>query len=235
VPQAWSIGVELTFYAIAPFVCRRWQHVAGLLAFGLLVRFVVAHIGLLFGDPWTYRFAPSEMVLFAAGGLAYFAGRKFFPNHPGITHLACGAALSVLVFIIFRPEIVEQFIWTRFGGYDPLFMFYNWPVLVVMVIAVGPLFYGLGRNKFDRMLGELSYPMYICHILISGLLHQYSPETGSTFYVFCVIALSAVLMFPNLLIDKRRKRFGASVPTEQDTRLRPQERGGVMPATSHLR
>src|SRR6266853_4369054 len=88
VPQCWSLGVELTFYLIAPFACRHWQSVAMLFGFGLASRAILAWF-VPSGDPWTYRFAPTEMMMFAVGGLAYFAGRNLCPRFPRPTKIAC--------------------------------------------------------------------------------------------------------------------------------------------------
>ena len=70
IPPAWSLPVEMAFYALAPFLVRsRWRLLAALLL-GLALRVVVYKA---FGshDPWRYRFFPTELGVFCAGGLAY--------------------------------------------------------------------------------------------------------------------------------------------------------------------
>ena len=53
---SWTLGIELSFYAIAPFVLpRRWL-VFSLLAASLLLRLVFIHLGFGTRDPWSYRF-----------------------------------------------------------------------------------------------------------------------------------------------------------------------------------
>ena len=59
VPQAWTIGVELLFYLIAPFVVRKKARVViGLIVISLLLRAALYRSGLNH-DPWTYRFFPT--------------------------------------------------------------------------------------------------------------------------------------------------------------------------------
>jgi peptidoglycan/LPS O-acetylase OafA/YrhL len=72
IPQAWTIGVELMFYLIAPLLVQtKTKYIAVLIGCSLLLRLI-----LMFGldlkhDPWTYRFFLTELVFFLAGILAY--------------------------------------------------------------------------------------------------------------------------------------------------------------------
>ena len=83
VPQCWTLGVELTFYLIAPFVCRSPWRVAGLFLFGLGARLAIGALVVPKYDLWQYRFSPAEMTLFALGGLAYFGGKWVYSRLPG--------------------------------------------------------------------------------------------------------------------------------------------------------
>lgn len=214
-PQCWTLGVEMTFYAVAPFVCRRWWLVAGLFAAGVAVRLFVAtfHPPL---DPWIYRFAPSEMTMFAAGGLAYFAGRSICLRYPLLTKIACAVAIAAIATIVFGRAFVQPAIDLYFGWYYKPLMIMNLPVILLMVVSAAPLFYGTRRNSVDKMLGELSYPMYVSHILVVNLAARYVPawlQAGNLFYVASVVVVSLILLFAiTIPTDRLRKRFGARVP-----------------------
>lgn len=211
-PQCWSLGVELTFYAIAPFVCRRWQHVAALFAFGLGLRALLAFF-VPITDPWTYRFAPTEMMMFAAGGLAYFAGRNLCPRYPGATKIACIVSLIAIGAFVVAEETILQIVgpWYALATF---LMINKAPALVVMAFAAAPLFYATRNNRFDQLLGELSYPMYICHFLIMVLMTRYklmSPDNA--LYVAIVIGVSLALFYcVTVPTDRFRRRFGARMP-----------------------
>ena len=56
VQQAWSLGVELTFYLLAPFIVRRKSWVIGLLVAALALRVVLLKMVVGWSDPWSYRF-----------------------------------------------------------------------------------------------------------------------------------------------------------------------------------
>ena len=71
VPQAWTLGVEITFYLVAPFVLRSPRRLLALLAASLALRAVLIATGIGLSDPWTYRFFPAELALFLAGALSH--------------------------------------------------------------------------------------------------------------------------------------------------------------------
>ena len=152
------------------------------------------------------------MMLFAAGGLAYFAGRGFFPRFPRITSAACLVSLFAVGLYIFANSWASQII----GNWDevltPLLLINNGPVLLVMTAAAAPLFYGTRNNRLDQIAGELSYPMYISHFTIVALLGVPSPDNG--LYVGIVIAVSFGLFYGVIIpTDWLRVRFGARMPT----------------------
>ena len=71
VPQAWTLGVELSFYLIAPFVLHSPRRLLLLLLASLALRVALVASGIGRSDPWTYRFFPTELALFLAGSLSH--------------------------------------------------------------------------------------------------------------------------------------------------------------------
>ncbi len=70
VPPTWSLGVELTFYLIAPFILHlrsRWIIVLALL--GLTAKLTFIQLFDL-GSAWTFRFVGFEICYFLFGALA---------------------------------------------------------------------------------------------------------------------------------------------------------------------
>jgi peptidoglycan/LPS O-acetylase OafA/YrhL len=207
VPQAWSLGVELTFYAIAPFVCRSPKRLALLLAAGLLVRLSLGIWSPVF-DPWSYRFSPAEMTFFACGGLGYFAAiqlDKFVPLRA--QRLAGAICLVGLLTVILVPPAItfSQRLFTMNG------------TVLLLIMASCPLLFALSRgSRYDSLIGELSYPMYLSHLLVYAAMAAYAPyaltENGLT-YVAATIAFSAALLWLVVMpVDRYRRRFGARMP-----------------------
>lgn len=72
--QAWTIGLEIMFYLLAPFIVRRRTVTLIVLLFcSLLARVFIYYVLHLKNDPWTYRFFPTELLYFLLGSLCYRA------------------------------------------------------------------------------------------------------------------------------------------------------------------
>ena len=158
IPQAWAMSLELCFYLLAPFLVRRHLGVIALivgLCFALkIVLFQVYH---LHNDPWTYRFFPTELGLFLIGSCAYRAYEMFKSRLPK-NKFAVGAWLALLAStLLYRalPAMETHGYSLRKTGY-----------MVLAIVALPFAFQCSKHWKLDRMLGELSYPLYICHMAV---------------------------------------------------------------------
>lgn len=207
VPQMWTIGIELTFYLLAPFVCRSPYRLVGLFAFGVAVRLAIGYWSPPRIDPWHYRFAPAEMMLFAGGGLAWFAGR-WIRGRATARAMQTAGVICLLVLsaiIIVAPAAIQGFSKTLFLAN---------PLMLALIAVSCPFLIMVSRLwKFDSAIGELSYPMYLSHFFINEALSKYTPwiQTPDNFAYVCVtigfsIALFLLVARP---VDRYRRRFGA--------------------------
>ncbi len=162
VPQAWSISIELVFYALAPFIVKqkiKWQFL--ILSISFFLKWFFSSKCYLAIDPWTYRFFPFELGYFVLGSLAYqrylIIKEKNLPPYIGII-LLCMCLLSIL-FITEIP--LSNLIFRQF-------IFYS-----IVWFSVPYLFKFFKDNVFDRYIGELSYSIYISHLLIVVLLRPF--------------------------------------------------------------
>src|SRR5689334_3227085 len=59
---AWTVGLELMYYLIAPFLVRRsFYIILILIVLSMALRVILIRKG-LFNDPWSYRFFPTELL-----------------------------------------------------------------------------------------------------------------------------------------------------------------------------
>mgnify|MGYP000083950433 CR=1 FL=1 len=224
VPQAWTLGVEMSFYLVAPFVLRSPRRLLFLLAASLILRAILIATGVGRSDPWTYRFFPTELALFLIGSLSH---QVLLPRMKAWTQRV--KRLPELGTAILFAYIVVHFS----IGINPTV---RDGIAVLLFAALLPLaFLFQSRHKLDKAIGELSYPLYICHMLVimafSWLMHglqEHQPMLFAAMAITGCIGVSAVL---NYLIadplERLRSRLrtdggrGAAQPAV-DSRPRPQ-------------
>lgn len=69
--QAWTVGLEIMFYLIAPLLVRKkTKFIMSLIIISLLLRLFIYSNGYNY-SPWTYRFFPTELLFFMLGALSY--------------------------------------------------------------------------------------------------------------------------------------------------------------------
>ena len=185
VPQAWAMSLELCFYLIAPFLVRRHLAVMAMITgvcFALKI-FLFKVYGLHF-DPWTYRFFPTELGSFLLGCCAYRAYEMCKSKLPG-GKFAIGVWALLLGFTVFYRALPLM----EIHGSSLLKAFYT----IFAILALPFAFQCSKYWKLDRMLGELSYPLYICHMLVIWVTKHVMSGTPTTDWV-----LTSVIVFLSL-------------------------------------
>ena len=202
VPQAWTLGVEFSFYLVAPFILRRSTHViAAVLAASLALRlFLQFGVG-YFGDPWSYRFFPSELAVFLFGALGY----RFYRSQSTATE--CSQLATFVVALVCLGAVLLINRWHGLSRVASV------AALMVAIAAIPFLFRLTKDQAIDRNLGELSYPIYICHYLViwfldSVVVFSSSLTRGCAIVASTVIVSVGLLWFVDRPIDKwRHRRF----------------------------
>ena len=192
VPQSWSISIELGFYLLAPWLVRRSTTVlVALLATTIAARVWLASIGLDF-DPWTYRFFPVEVGSFILGVLIY----RSMPYRTASPPVAAAAMAGLIVLTLTLSAIP--------GGWITRIAFYAYCAWAL------PLAFQLTkRNRIDRYLGELSYPVYLTHLLVISVA-LYSGWSGSRLAALIVAMVAAASIALHELVQKPVDRYRAA-------------------------
>jgi peptidoglycan/LPS O-acetylase OafA/YrhL len=178
VPQAWSLSLELYFYLLAPFLAKlRSAYLLAFIVVLLAARFGFYYFTGLNGDPWSYRFFPFELVMFLLGIVAYRIYRRRQHDH-GADRLLY---LGVLVATLFFPA------WSKLL---PSMVSAGWMELAMIFLALPSIFLLTRSGQRDRLLGELSYPLYVCHILCAKLVAQLGLFPGAFGSTVAMVAMS---------------------------------------------
>jgi peptidoglycan/LPS O-acetylase OafA/YrhL len=192
VPQSWSLSIELAFYLLAPWLVRQSTMVlGGVFAATLAARVALAAAGLDF-DPWTYRFLPIEMGSFIFGVLIYRSLGLRREGRPVQALAFAGLIVATLTLSAFP------------GGWITRVVFYAYCAWAL------PLAFMLTRtNRFDRYLGELSYPVYLTHLLVISVA-LYSGWSGLPLAWLIVALVLAASIAMHELVQKPVDRFRAT-------------------------
>lgn len=186
ITPAWSLGVEMSFYLIAPFILKRSDRaLIAFVAVGLILRFLpFGHHSPLFAG----------MECFALGAFAYRYRNALITKHREIL------VLPFLLVAIGLPRWAFIPIANTHTDFDVLVC----PLLVAVLIPT--LYKASSRSKVDRFIGDLSYPFYIFHEFVITVLarnFQGKPLAIRVAIVTLIVAL-AVTLIERYWIEPRR-------------------------------
>ena len=170
-PPAWSLGLEMCFYLLIPFLLIfNARGAAFTLSVGV---FLLACLGYIDTDVYGYRLLPGVLFMFLCGSYLYKADNK------GLM-IAAGTAVGAgLLFVAIMTGLIER---RPFNAE------------VTLGIALGiPAVYLLTRFKFhplDELLGNISYGVFLNHFVVMYLLRGFWPVAYDTRMVVAVLVLA---------------------------------------------
>ncbi len=180
----WSISLEWQFYLLAPMViaCLRRPIALAALAGGALLLFLAFERGML-GEYKTHSFIAGASGFFAVG----IASRLLLPRLAELKYPALGWGVAAAVVAAMLAERgLPLAIWVLFVAYLG-----GW-----LAGVDARVFRWLFANRVARYLGQISYSLYLCHVLIMVALGQLSlalmPDLSKS--AALIVQLSAIAM-----------------------------------------
>lgn len=201
IPQAWSLSLEIFFYLIAPFLVQKRKLILLTILISITSRAATFLFGLGFQDPWSYRFLPNELLLFTIGMCLRL---YLFPMIKKRMNL-----LSAVPFVAIQSVMTLGFSFSPLSPKTSSIIY-----LAVTAINISFLFHSKFQNpqvnRFDRFLGELSFPIYVSHILVINFLYEYLQFGDKTstkiLSIFSSVFVSVLLYFAIIKrIERKRK------------------------------
>jgi peptidoglycan/LPS O-acetylase OafA/YrhL len=166
-----------------------------LIFLSLAIRVSLHNAGLTHA-PWSYQFFPSELVFFLLGVIAY----KFYKKYNNLVRSKKIQTPIFLVLILYI--LLYQFIPSEFPRKSTFFL--------IVFFSLPFLFQQFKLVNSDRLIGELSYPIYISHKLILFIVSlSFFPKVESigTTALILTLGLSYILLiFISNPIEKIRQR-----------------------------
>lgn len=165
VPQSWSLGLEIQFYIIIPLILLGGKKKVW--AFASLTLFLPAYLGWVNTDYFGYRMLTGTLFIFILGSM-----------------MAAKEQITLLIiYMISAAMLIFSIL------YKPLSHAFNAEVLSGIIIGV-PIVWLLFKlnlkNRFDSLAGDLSYGVYLNHLMF--------------FYIFNKMGFNVLMISGTLLI-----------------------------------
>ncbi|MBI1731600.1 MAG: acyltransferase [Gammaproteobacteria bacterium] len=214
--QAWSLSSELMFYAIAPFIVTSWRRVFA----GLLLSLVLRTAILLQPDVWPptvwgSRFPASTLTFFCLGALSYHAHAWLCALETGARlrwAKAAGMAASALfLYWAGSQSMAGSFLYLEKGDHYDTHT--HWTFYLGLAVSL-PFVFRISRNwGYDRLIGELSYPLYLVHGFVIGTVVNLQGVSGGTFATEAAIIVFSLGMaaLVYVLVDAPVERLRRSL------------------------
>jgi peptidoglycan/LPS O-acetylase OafA/YrhL len=188
-PQAWSLGLELTFYLVVPWLLLAIGRSAlKVVMIGSTIVFAFAVFGVLDTDQWGYRLLPGTLFIFMTG-IALADEERI------------GKAAPRLVFVLACALLVATRLWR------PLYaLHYNKEVLVGLIVGI-PVLALLKHRRFsaaDEFLGNLSYGVFLNHNLVFWLIERYTgrPHLSHSLAMLGIVASVGLAAATHWLVER---------------------------------
>ncbi|MBM3796829.1 MAG: acyltransferase [Acidobacteria bacterium] len=210
-PPSWSLGVELTFYLIAPLLVRRSVRcLVGLIAASFLVRFAT-YAMFHHHDPWSYRFFPAELAFFLFGVLAHRLSMTMPLSLDEARRRQIGTGALVVVLLLLGTLRISK----------------DYAVLAAFALCLPFIFEATKSNHLDRTIGELSYSVYLGHAFLAPVLLAGFQRLG---WVLSPVVFSGALALASLALAAAL-HLGVERPIDRFRQLRARQVARPLPGT----
>ena len=167
IAQAWSIAVELELYAAAALLFASRFGLFASLGIGIVLRLLMQSLGLIV-FPIGGMLVFNVFLFFALGGCGYILYKRIENWPVALRGVIAGALVTIFIFYSWR---YNGFWKLEARGND-----YRLTLLYFGVALATPFIFSLSRkSKLDNFLGNLSYPVYLCHILVFDVVSHLGP------------------------------------------------------------
>jgi peptidoglycan/LPS O-acetylase OafA/YrhL len=184
-PTTWSLAIEIfCYFLLAVYFAKSRGRLLFMLTVGIGIAAVQIFIDFdqpQYGFQNHYAVLQAGLIPFALGGLAYFYRGARFYDYSGFK--------LGLLGVLFAANLALGY-WSDFHKYvSGLYV-----VALLNVLLVPMLFTQTTKHRWQKILGGLSYPIFLCHWLIGTLIVIYVPAIeGPGFVLFAAATVGSVL------------------------------------------
>jgi peptidoglycan/LPS O-acetylase OafA/YrhL len=173
---AWTLSLELMFYLIAPFILRRHFVLIATLALASYTFRFQAYAHGYRSVALEYRFFPFELSLFLYGALSYRLYLFLKERDMFKPALSLATTVACALMAISLPKYFSQ---------------HQHQMYALVGLLLPALFDFSARHRWDKWLGDLSYPLYLVHWPICGFgLAMLDAGSKGALYAYLAVILS---------------------------------------------
>jgi peptidoglycan/LPS O-acetylase OafA/YrhL len=210
---AWTLSLELTFYFIAPFILRRhFVVIAALAAASYTFRFQAYAHGYR-SIATEYRFFPFELSLFLYGALSYRLYVFLKERDMFKPSLSLAITVACVLTAVSLPKYFRQ---------------HQHQMYALVGLLLPALFDFSIRHRWDKWLGDLSYPLYLVHwpvcVVVLAALNESNRGSSVAYLVVAVsiglaAAINYVLVRPIDIWRQRRAKAASARDSDEEGRM----------------
>lgn len=181
-----TISLELYFYLLAPFILRSFARVVVFTLIGFLwfAWLMLSHYD---GIDLKYHLFPSAFLFFGLGSSAYWINQTEKSPKNLMGQLVIFAILMLLPWIS---------------------LLINGVIVILFFFSIATVFNLSKNSSMDRVLGELSYPVYLVHLPIISLLPlQFKGHLFAWTVLFALLAAAIMYRTIEKPLNIYRMRF----------------------------
>lgn len=221
-PVVWSLDVEARFYVIAPVLLYFGLRQPRLEKIILIIGIIFGYLSLVSGSSTTSLNLAQYSAFFLCGMLHARGRLNWITNSmfPYSISLVVIILLVIAVFPATRPLLTNY----REGWTDEMIINQNILLftLSLLLVPLALISVRWKARKFDRSIGDLAYPLYLCHWipLVFYQNYEFSAPTGKV--AGLIISWGAVAFLTALsylLIDRPSERLRARFVSSREKRI----------------
>lgn len=191
---SWSIGNEIVFYFIFPFLLYLSKRSTFISAIFFLAFFLI-HItfsfhkidpSLSFEENWSFYVNPLNQIFFFVAGV-FLTKFLFNSKIPDIVYYLCLISAAI-IFIFWKTSSKTSLIY----GYDRIMFSFASILICFSILKLNISFSGI-TNKFLIYLGEVSYSIYLMHPIVWYVNKWIYTSLFKSQFDFVVLSIVSIL------------------------------------------